>query len=93
MFTADGSSRIRTGFQNFGRYFKDPSALVFIPFVEHNEGVEIAVAGVKYITDGKIVLLADCNHLTQDLGELCSRNRSIAASSPSNEPLERARGI
>ena len=72
MFTADGPARIGAGFEDFRCRLLHPRFFLRVPFIKHDEGMQVAVARMKHIADGQIVFLTYGDDLGEYLGQFGS---------------------
>src|SRR6266702_7631162 len=78
---------------DFGGGFEGAFELRGIPRIVEDDGMEIAVAGVKNIADLKAVLLADLLDAAQRLRKFRTRNNAIENVIARRKPAERAEGV
>src|SRR3984893_14148089 len=66
--------------------------LIGLVGVVKNQWVKVAVASVKYVRDGKPVLLRERSHPRENFGQACAGNRAVHAIIIRRDPPDRREG-
>ena len=78
---------------DFGGGHEGPFELSFVTRIEENDGVQVAVAGVKDVADLKAVLIADLPDAAQSLRKFRTRNDAVEDVIARGQAAERAESV
>src|SRR6516164_7803959 len=91
MLTGDAAAAAQAFFQNVVTGVQHALHLLAVAFVEKQNRVDVAVAGMKNVGDPDLVLFADALNLTKNMGQLRARHDSVLRAIAGREAADRAK--